>query len=479
MTRSDRQIDRNKFDIKLYTPEQAKSVLAKRLRELAANAGPGPRLIRLEVPMETLDLLKWLAVQEAETKFYFSGRDAEDIEVAGVGEADAIDDTLVQDCASVFLHIRTRLAWLQEDEGPSSSDPRYFGGFAFARNHIDDDWASFGSCRFFIPRFELRKKQGYSLLACHVVIPDNNPVDSAVNEAVNQLEQLKFDGFPDFPAPGMPLSRTDVPGHDEWVENLEREILEIKNNRYMKTVLARKAVFTFAEDPDPVAVLSFLKMLPSRRYDFLFRFDGETAFVGSSPERLYKRSGRRIDSEAVAGTRSRGKQTRDDEQLAKELLDSDKEKREHDFVADALEEQLQPLCASLDVEHTKGLLKLKEGQHLISHLSGVLKDETTDEILVDILHPTPAVGGTPLNEALAAIERSESFKRGWYAGALGTVGRYVSDFSVALRCGLFRRNRMSLFSGVGVVNGSIPEDEWNEVESKIVNFLDIVYNGNQ
>lgn len=473
MTDSDIQAE-----LKIYTPEQAKAALAERLREPAVQTVPTPRLLRLEIPVKSVDPLKWLAAQESKTIFYFSGRDNEDIEVAGAGTADVVDDTMVRDCADIFRHIRQRLSWLQRDDGNTGTDPRYFGGFAFAPGHIDEDWTSFGSCRFFIPRFELRPKHGYSLLACNVVMDKNNPADRVLNEVAGQLEQLKFEGPPSFHAPGTPVSRTDIPNHDGWVKNLEREIARIRQNHYKKTVLARKAVFTFDETVEPVAVLAFLKNLPSRRYDFLFQLDGETAFVGSSPERLYKRTGRRILSEAVAGTRSRGKQDRDDEQLAKELMDSDKEKREHDFVVDALEEELQPLCTSLEVEHTRGLLKLKEGQHLISHIKGVLDDDTTDEQLIDILHPTPAVGGTPLAEALAAIERSESFKRGWYAGALGTVGRDASDFSVALRCGLFYRNRISLFSGVGVVDGSVPEEEWKEVESKIVNFLDILYNGN-
>jgi menaquinone-specific isochorismate synthase len=116
---------------------------------------------------------------------------------------------------------------------------------------------------------------------------------------------------------------------------------------------------------------------------------------------------------------------------------------------------------------------LKETQHLISQFQGILKEGITDDVLLETLHPTPAVGGCPLNEALRAIDESETFKRGWYAGVIGTVGQNDCDFAVGLRSGRIDQKGLSLYSGVGIVEGSIPEDEWYEVDSKITTFMEM------
>jgi menaquinone-specific isochorismate synthase len=471
MSRFDYHAGYNPGD-KIYTADEAKTVLAGELKKVFSKnvRFTGARVVRLEVPVEEQDLLKWLAAQHPHdnTRFYFSGRDPGDTGAAGIGIADLIGSRETFNYAGTFGHMRSRL---------STANPglRYYGGFAFAPGHIDTGWESFGACRFFIPRFELFLKNGCTYFACNVVLNKEKPED--VGKICRELAGLRFSDYSHttFSRPGQFLSRNDYPGYGEWRENLTRVIGEIRDHRYEKTVLARKVVLDFAAELDAAAILFFLKKhLLSRRYDFLFQFDGEKAFVGSSPERLYKRTGRLIESEAVAGTRSRGKGEQDDSQLALELMNSDKEQREHNFVIDFIEKNLGPLCISLEVGHQKGLMKLKEGQHLMTHIKGTLKENAADEMLMDALHPTPAVGGCPLDKALEAIQRCEPFKRGWYAGVIGTVGRDSGDFAVGLRSGLIDKNKLCLYSGVGIVDGSIPDAEWQEVECKITNFLDII-----
>jgi menaquinone-specific isochorismate synthase len=488
---------------KVYPAGEAKTMLADQIKEWFTSDAPfkGNGVMRWEIPIESQDLLKWLAGQQSETKFYFSGRDAGDIEAAGIGIADSIGfyenshkghegprrknryeidgrglihqtqqvnrmrQGLINQ-APTFMHMRRYLT----EEYPYL---RYYGGFAFAPDHIDADWVSFGAVHFFIPRFELRLEDGQTYLACNVVLNNEKPGDA--DKIPAELEHLRFDDYPEFSLPGKLLSRKDYPDYREWEKNLNRVMAEIRAGQYEKTVLARKVVLDFDSPLDAAAILFFLKEhVLSRRYDFLFQFEGKRAFVGSSPERLYKRNGRSIESEALAGTRSRGKEEQDDSELALELMNSDKEQREHNVVKDFIEKGLGPLCDSLEVEDRKGLLKLKEGQHLITHLRGILKEDVTDEVLIESLHPTPAVGGCPRDRALAAISRCEPFKRGWYAGVIGTVGYDSGDFAVGLRSGLMENDRLCLYSGVGIVEGSMPEAEWQEVECKITNFLEII-----
>lgn len=459
-------------DHDMYTAEQASAAMARLLEQSADRFDlPTPparqKIFRVEIKLREIDIVNWLGAQSHETKIYFSGRDSGDDEVAGTGMADDIHFPLELDYSGAFEHMNRYLS-------PDYPNMRYYGGVAFAPGHVDEDWTSFGAVRFILPRFEIRVRNGDNrhkqfFFACNVVKGKDT-----LSQVLSELKQLDFLSVVDFQPPGQPLSRTDSPNHEKWVENLDKAIGDIKDNRYMKTVLARKVELEFEKRPDSVALLAFLKHLPTRRYDFLFQFDKCCAFVGSSPERLYKRSGGQLLSEAVAGTRTRGQQEQDDRKLAKELMDSDKEQREHDFVIQTIEDDLKPLCTSLEVEQKKGLLKLREGQHLITHLNGVLKEDVGDGQLIAALHPTPAVGGCPLKEALQAIEESEPFKRGWYAGIIGTVGYDCGDFAVGLRSGRLHHNNLSLYSGVGIVEGSIPEAEWQEVEYKIVNFFDII-----
>jgi menaquinone-specific isochorismate synthase len=87
--------------------------------------------------------------------------------------------------------------------------------------------------------------------------------------------------------------------------------------------------------------------------------------------------------------------------------------------------------------------------------------------LVSVLHPTPAVGGTPREAAVAAIRGLEGFPRGLYAGALGWINsRGGGEFFVGLRSALVEGERARVYAGAGIVAGSEPEREFAETELK-------------
>ncbi len=450
---------------RVYPFADAKRILAEKINNLKHFPREDTSICRVEVNIGPLDLVSWLAAQPGETKIFFSSREPQGRATAGTGAADTFFHSSEPDYTGAFEHMRKRL---------SSAFPRvaYFGGFAFAPGHIDSHWESFGACRFVVPRFELTREDGRTTLACNLDASIKQP--SALRALLAQLETMTAGGSSPHAGPGQPVSQTDVPGHDQWVKGLAAAVSRIKAGDYKKTVLARRRDLDFKNPIDAPAVLDFLSRLPSPRYHFLFRFGGEHVFLGSSPERLYKRTGRTLLSEALAGTRSRCSLEQEDLRLAKELMDSRKEQQEHDFVVDTIREKLAPLCTSLDEDSEKKLVKLKEVQHLVLYFKGLLKDTIGDEHIMTGLHPTPAVGGCPLEPALEAIRLAEPFKRGWYAGAVGSVGRDRADFAVGLRSAMVYKNRLSLYSGVGVVEGSVPEAEWNELNCKITNFMDLL-----
>ncbi|WP_345714200.1 isochorismate synthase, partial [Kineococcus glutinatus] len=190
--------------------------------------------------------------------------------------------------------------------------------------------------------------------------------------------------------------------------------------------------------------------------------------VGASPELLLRRRGREVVSVPLAGSQPRSADPAVDAARARRLVASDKDRREHGFVVDAIVGALRPLCTDVRALPPE-LLATPTVWHLATRITGRLRDgATTSAELVAALHPTPAVAGTPRPAATALIAELEGFDRGCYAGAIGwqdTAGD--GEWSVGVRCAELSGNRLRLFAGAGVVAGSDPEAELAETRAKL------------
>ena len=140
----------------------------------------------------------------------------------------------------------------------------------------------------------------------------------------------------------------------------------------------------------------------------------------------------------------------------------------------SIRENLEPLCHSFQVGEDEQLLKLSRFQHLVSRFEGTLHAGVSELDLLYALHPTPAVGGYPGERAVQALAHMESFDRGWYTGPVGWVAAESAEFAVAIRCGLVEGQLLHLYSGAGIVTGSTAQDEWDEVENKIGDFIQVL-----
>lgn len=419
----------------------------------------GERILRVEVPAGDLDPLRWLASQAIGPRSYWSGReDATD--VATIGVADAVEGETPADAPK----LRERLALLS-----LGADARYYGGLRFdPAGEPGGEWGAFGVYRFVLPRFELRRRAGAATLACNLVLPRDS---ERAEELLDTIESLPLDELPGFdgslPAP---VSRSDRPNREGWRANIESALEAFAAGEMDKVVLARRAEFEFEEDLDAVELVLGLRDATPGCFHFLVEPEEGTAFVGASPERLFRREGRGILSEAVAGTRPRGVSAADDEDLREELLGSVKDQAEHSYVRISIGETLGPLCEELEIEDKASEMKLARGRHLVSRIRGTLRAGVTDTEVLEALHPTPAVGGYPKGEALRQIRECEPFDRGWYAGPVGWIGADAAEFAVGIRSGLLRGNTLALYSGAGIVAGSTPDGEWAEIEQKIGDF---------
>lgn len=431
-----------------------------------AEGKAAPRLARVEVPVGELEPLPWLLAQHATARYFWSDR-AGAFEMAGVGDADVLLPAGPQDVRLLFEQARS----LMTDRWPSQ---RYYGGFRFYNRPIlGNRWKSFAQYRFIIPRLEMHRRRKGTYLAVNLKLGDTAANARELESLRAVLDEVEWRNASAPPLPAI-TSRVDLPDFAGWKNLIAQALAACARHDLEKVVVARESSFTAKQDIDPVALLAHLREQAVHAYEYCFEPVHARAFVGASPERLYRRENCFIQSEALAGTRPRGKSEEGDEALARELLESEKELREHDFVVRMLHDSLAHFCTSISVEEEPSLLRLRNCQHLHTRIEGVLKANEADAPLIEALHPTPAVGGTPREAALAWLIEHEPFDRGVFAAPVGWIGYDAAEFAVAIRSGLVRGNELSLYSGAGIVPGSVAEDEWDEIENKLANFLRIL-----
>ncbi len=280
------------------------------------------------------------------------------------------------------------------------------------------------------------------------------------------------------------LADTDAPGADTrlatlqvvgqrpdastWRASVARLAGAVGRGRLDKAVLARRVALEADSSIDVSAVLR--RLAASAPESTVFAVSrGDRSFVGASPERLVSLNGRELRTMAMAGSAARALDSGADERLAGELEASDKEREEHAVVVAMLREVLTPVAERLDIAVRPQVVRFRHVQHLVTQVSGRLRDDADVLTLVERLHPTPAVGGMPRALALELIAEEEPIERGWYAGPLGWIDRHGDgEFVVALRSGVIHRSRVWLFAGCGIVADSDPEQEWDESSAKLL-----------
>jgi menaquinone-specific isochorismate synthase len=277
---------------------------------------------------------------------------------------------------------------------------------------------------------------------------------------------LQIDSLPP-PARLIPvLRRTFSPDQTGWDERVEKALSKIQTKDLQKVVLARTCILELHEAPNPFAIAAALK----QKAEGAFIFCIETprgSFLGASPERLFSRSGKTIFSEAMAGTRKRGKTSEEDAFLESELLNSETDRREIKPVQDYLRAALSPFCETCPSFTPLSIHRTQNVQHLYSRCSAFLKESISDAEIASLLHPTPALAGSPQGKALSLIQELEPFDRGLYGGAIGWSTPAASEWIVGIRSCFLQGKTATLFSGTGIVEGSNAVDEWDELNQKI------------
>jgi isochorismate synthase len=259
--------------------------------------------------------------------------------------------------------------------------------------------------------------------------------------------------------------------HEQYCARVEKALDDIAAGKFSKVVLARSLLVDHDASFSLTGFMGSLEEIYPSCVVLAVR-RGESCFVSATPERLVALHDQQITTGAIAGSAPRGRTPEEDTELGNHLLDDPKERREHDLVRQMLLAALADVCSDLSGPREPRLLRLEGIQHLESPLVGRLASHAPNHMgildLVDRLHPTPAVAGTPREVALDWLERWEDLDRGWYAGPVGFVdSRGEGEFRVALRSGLIRGGVARLFAGAGIVEGSIPRRELVETRLKL------------
>jgi isochorismate synthase len=183
---------------------------------------------------------------------------------------------------------------------------------------------------------------------------------------------------------------------------------------------------------------------------------------------LVRAAGGQVQVTCLAGSTARGATPEEDAQLGAALLASAKNRHEHAVVAAMLQEALAEQCVDVAMPAAPQLLKLPNVQHLYTPATARLAAGGRLLDLVARLHPTPAVGGTPRDAALAWIRAHEGLDRGWYAAPVGWLDAAGDgEFAVALRSGLVDGATAHLFAGCGIMGDSDPAAEVAESRLKL------------
>lgn len=268
------------------------------------------------------------------------------------------------------------------------------------------------------------------------------------------------------------------PEPEEHLRRVDAAIATIQTSKLDKVVLARGVDIEFAAPVDPRFVAARLIDLSANRDGFIADLSPAgrpgAMLVGSSPEVLVKKQGSTVTAFPLAGSAPRQADKARDHLAGQDLLRSAKDLHEHAFVVDHLRRILSPLCTTLDAPTTPELINTNEMWHLGTPIAGTLKEPALTALeLAMLVHPTPAICGTPTEAAQALIETAES-DRGFYAGAVGWCDSSGDgEYMVAIRCAEVAGDGLSAraWAGGGIVESSNSQEELAETSAKLRTIL--------
>ncbi|MDA8309531.1 MAG: chorismate-binding protein [Actinomycetota bacterium] len=276
-----------------------------------------------------------------------------------------------------------------------------------------------------------------------------------------------------------PCELEQVPEPAGYLDAVSHALGDIRDGVLRKVVLGRMVRLQLPDWPVPSRLLRTLW----DDDDVFLAFSVPTPtgrLVGASPELVIARRGRNVTSHAFAGTV--GLLDPGASGDGQRLLDSMKDRTEHELVVEEIVGTLGPRCADLQVPEEPTVVRLRSDARLGTLIRGTLTARPspggTALTLLALLHPTPAVGGVPRAAALDLIAALEAAPRGYWAGAVGwTDGAGDGEWVLGIRSVELEGRRALVRAGAGIVATSDPRAELAETNVKLRPVLDALWPG--
>lgn len=284
-----------------------------------------------------------------------------------------------------------------------------------------------------------------------ILIPENESEIITAQNEVTSFEPIEIDDL-----------SFDAKAKKQYEDLVAKGIEAIKNEEFKKVVLSRSEEVPLAQF-DFIETFQHLVQIYPATFCYCFFHPEIGLWMGATPEKLLKANGNVFETMALAGTQKDIPET--------QIVWQQKEKDEQQFVTDFIVKRLREFTASVVVSEP---YSLKAGSiwHIKTDISGVLKENSTLEEVIDTLHPTPAVCGLPKKKSKSFIIENENYDRTFYTGFLGELNTSFagtnesSDLFVNLRSMQIQEDKAILYMGCGITKESIPEKEWEESVNK-------------
>ena len=448
---------------------QAPSSVTTSFSDLLAAAADGARqldgdgVLSLALPLAGRDPMALLSQLEQGERFRFLWDSAPGLCLAASGRCNSLELSgprrfeLAQRFSAVSLG---RLAAPQAC--PPLARPRVLLAFSFFDSPLQEGDGVPG-VQAVLPRWQLSRQGRHCWLRLQRTLGGDVSARSLAEELWEQAQRLA--ALPADPS----AQQGDAPGpaivsSSAWQEGyrsvVERGLDLVEGGELRKLVLAVRQQLLLAQPLDPLQLLAQLRQRQPGSCRFLWQQANGPALLGASPERLLTVRQGQLRSDALAGTAPVGRD-------ASLLLHSDKDRREHELVVEAITSVLQE--GGLCPRRPRHPRLARHGQllHLHTPITSSL-DNQQPLAIAAALHPTPAVAGLPRRQAMAALRSLEPFERGHYAAPIGWIdSEGDTELRVAIRSGSLQGRRLELTAGAGLVRGSAVERELAEVALKL------------
>ena len=351
--------------------------------------------------------------------------------------------------------------------------PGVFCGFTFFAQVEQSE--PFPSGTLFLPRFQIVKKNKNCCLIVNFPLNEGQDEKAVVEQIKQQTNSIDWSALEELTLEGnnnlFPIDRAQSQDTNYFKSVVTSALDSIAHGELSKIVIAHTTKISSPVAFNVIKSLANLRSLHPDCYIFATSNGKGQNFVGASPERLLSVQNQQLVTDALAGSAPRGKNNAEDLHIANLLLKNRKEKREHHAVRDFMIERLRGVGVKAQ-QLPLQLLKLSNIQHLWTPIYAHLPADIKPLEIVELLHPTPAVAGVATNVACDKIRNYEKLPRTLYAAPLGWVDYEGNcEFIVGIRSALIDGDRATLYAGAGIVSGSNPDKELDEVQLKLQSLL--------